>query len=45
MTDWLEHTVQIEVPVPIELAWSLWSDPPTDDSLDEVDRVGQNFGR
>ena len=26
MTDWLEHTVQIEVPVPIELAWSLWSD-------------------
>lgn len=26
MTDWLEHTVQIEVPVPVELAWSLWSD-------------------
>lgn len=26
MTDWLEHTVQIEVNVPIELAWSLWSD-------------------
>jgi uncharacterized membrane protein len=26
MTDWLEHTVQIEVPVTIELAWSLWSD-------------------
>ena len=26
MTDWLEHSVQIEVPVPIELAWSLWSD-------------------
>ena len=26
MTDWLEHTVQIEVPVPIEYAWSLWSD-------------------
>ncbi|MDJ0571273.1 MAG: SRPBCC family protein [Pleurocapsa sp. MO_192.B19] len=26
MTDWLEHTVQIEVPVPIELAWDLWSD-------------------
>lgn len=26
MTDWLDHTVQIEVPVPIELAWSLWSD-------------------
>lgn len=26
MTDWLEHTVQIEVPVPIELAWNLWSD-------------------
>lgn len=26
MTDWLEHTVQIEVPVPIELVWSLWSD-------------------
>ena len=26
MTDWLEHTVQIEVDVPIELVWSLWSD-------------------
>ena len=26
MADWLEHTVQIEVPVPIELAWNLWSD-------------------
>ncbi len=26
MTDWLEHTVQIEVDVPIELAWNLWSD-------------------
>ena len=26
MTDWLEHTVQIEVPVSITLAWSLWSD-------------------
>lgn len=26
MTDWLEHTVQVEVPVPIELVWSLWSD-------------------
>ena len=26
MRDWLEHTVQIEVPVPIELVWSLWSD-------------------
>ena len=26
MSDWLEHSVQIEVPIPIELAWSLWSD-------------------
>ncbi|BAZ46149.1 cyclase/dehydrase [Chondrocystis sp. NIES-4102] len=26
MTDWLEHTVQVEVPVPIELVWGLWSD-------------------
>jgi uncharacterized membrane protein len=26
MTDWLEHTVQVEVDVPIELVWSLWSD-------------------
>lgn len=26
MADWLEHTIQIEVPVPIELAWNLWSD-------------------
>ena len=26
MTDWLEHTVQIEVDIPIELAWNLWSD-------------------
>lgn len=26
MSDWLEHSVQVEVPIPIELAWSLWSD-------------------
>lgn len=26
MSDWLEHTVQVEVDVPIELAWNLWSD-------------------
>jgi uncharacterized membrane protein len=26
MTDWLEHTVQIEVEVPIEVVWNLWSD-------------------
>ncbi len=26
MSNWLEHSVQIEVAVPIELTWSLWSD-------------------
>lgn len=26
MSDWLEHTVQIEVEVPIDQAWGLWSD-------------------
>lgn len=26
MSSWLEHTVQIEVPVSIEGVWSLWSD-------------------
>ncbi len=26
MSDWLEHTVQVEVEVPIEEAWGLWSD-------------------
>jgi uncharacterized membrane protein len=26
MADWLEHSVQVEVEVPIELVWSLWSD-------------------
>ena len=26
MTDWLEHSVQIEVEVPIEQVWGLWSD-------------------
>ncbi|MBD2103457.1 SRPBCC family protein [Leptolyngbya sp. FACHB-261] len=26
MSDWLEHSVQVEVDVPIELAWGLWSD-------------------
>lgn len=26
MSDWLEHSVQIEVDIPIELAWELWSD-------------------
>ena len=23
---WLEHTVQVEVPAPIDLVWNLWSD-------------------
>ncbi|MEA5467385.1 SRPBCC family protein, partial [Spirulina sp. 06S082] len=26
MTDWLEHSVQIEVDAPIDLVWGLWSD-------------------
>ncbi len=26
MSDWLEHTVQIEVEVPINRVWDLWSD-------------------
>lgn len=26
MTDWLEHTVQIEVETPINVVWDLWSD-------------------
>lgn len=26
MTDWLEHSVQIEVPTSIERVWELWSD-------------------
>ncbi|MCU0527621.1 MAG: SRPBCC family protein [Elainella sp. Prado103] len=26
MSDWLEHSVQIEVNVPIQVAWDLWSD-------------------
>src|SRR4028119_1912525 len=26
MSNWLEHSVQVEVDVPIELVWSLWAD-------------------
>mgnify|MGYP002784407955 CR=1 FL=1 len=26
MSNWLEHTVQIEIPVPIDQVWQLWSD-------------------
>jgi uncharacterized membrane protein len=26
MSNWLEHTVQIEVDAPIDLVWDLWSD-------------------
>ena len=26
MANWLEHTVQVEVEVPIEQVWTLWSD-------------------
>jgi uncharacterized membrane protein len=26
MSNWLEHSVQVEVDVPIERVWSLWSD-------------------
>ena len=26
MSDWLEHSVQIEIAAPIDLVWNLWSD-------------------
>ncbi|MBD2325762.1 SRPBCC family protein [Alkalinema sp. FACHB-956] len=26
MSDWLEHTVQVEIPTTIEHVWALWSD-------------------
>lgn len=26
MSNWLEHSVQIEVPVPMEQVWALWAD-------------------
>ena len=26
MSDWLEHSVQVEVELPIDYVWSLWSD-------------------
>jgi uncharacterized membrane protein len=26
MSDWLEHSVQVEVEAPMELIWNLWSD-------------------
>jgi uncharacterized membrane protein len=26
MSDWLEHSVQVEVEAPIDLVWGLWSD-------------------
>lgn len=26
MSDWLEHSVQIEVDAPVDLVWNLWSD-------------------
>jgi len=26
MSDWLEHSVQVEVDAPMELVWKLWSD-------------------
>ena len=26
MSNWLEHSVQVEVEVPIDLVWDLWSD-------------------
>jgi len=26
MSDWLEHSVQVEVEVPIDFVWNLWSD-------------------
>jgi uncharacterized membrane protein len=26
MTDWLEHSVQVEVETPVDHVWSLWSD-------------------
>lgn len=26
MSEWLEHSVQIEVPVPIDRVWNLWAD-------------------
>ncbi len=26
MSDWLEHSAQVELPLPVTFAWSLWSD-------------------
>jgi uncharacterized membrane protein len=26
MTDWLEHSVQVEVATPVDVVWTLWSD-------------------
>jgi uncharacterized membrane protein len=26
MSDWLEHTVQVEIEAPMEIVWSLWAD-------------------
>ncbi|MGB3615654.1 MAG: SRPBCC family protein [Elainellaceae cyanobacterium] len=26
MADWLEHSVQVDVEVPVDAAWALWSD-------------------
>jgi uncharacterized membrane protein len=26
MSDWLEHSVQVEVPTPVDHVWSLWED-------------------
>jgi uncharacterized membrane protein len=26
MADWLEHSVQVEVEIPVETSWDLWSD-------------------
>ncbi|HEY9596968.1 MAG TPA: SRPBCC family protein [Cyanophyceae cyanobacterium] len=46
MSDWLEHSVQVEVEVPIELTWNLWSDleqmPRWMKGIDSVDILDDN---
>ena len=46
MSDWLEHTVQVEVPVSIENVWNLWSDleqmPRWMKWIDSVDILSDN---
>ena len=37
MSEWLDHSVVVDVDVPVEMSWELWCDSRANAPLDELD--------